>query len=354
MSVVFNLRFLAVVIFTIVFIVLFYYYNDSLDTIVALERDKTKCQQGVDTLSAQLQVVYEHKSRLEKTLQQEKENLLRYKTEQERLVTSLRQAAEKLRKQYNEMKTEKDKLAASHDELKRSKDEAIAEKDGKIFHAQKSNKQLQQQIDDLTQRIETLIIEKRQYQQSALVNESKNRKSPTAKNQAGAEVQQNSLSQLQQNSLSHIDSPSSSLFNGTLENFPAPLHKNPENVLQRPDENLNIIDSQKIRKEAPKFKDGSKNGEHKKGEVLNSADEKNDQVVFERRVANLDEKNGVLPPPVFNRPFEKKTDEDKAAEKHEKDFDDEGLPPPKNFGDAEQADQIDAQENLINEENEQM
>jgi len=50
-----NFRFLVLLIFAIVFIVLFYYYNDSLDAIVALEREKSKCQQGADTLSAQLQ-----------------------------------------------------------------------------------------------------------------------------------------------------------------------------------------------------------------------------------------------------------------------------------------------------------
>uniref|UniRef100_A0A915HXC2 Uncharacterized protein n=1 Tax=Romanomermis culicivorax TaxID=13658 RepID=A0A915HXC2_ROMCU len=55
MSNLLSIRNLVALLFCIVFFVLLYYYNESLDTLVTVERDKDKCQQNLDTLSAQLQ-----------------------------------------------------------------------------------------------------------------------------------------------------------------------------------------------------------------------------------------------------------------------------------------------------------
>lgn len=90
-----------------------------------VERSQDKCVQQRDSLSAQLQVVYEHKSRLEKSLQEEKashknfrlETQQKYNAIQNQLATEKRLAQEKLEYLTNEKQELEEKFDESEKKL---------------------------------------------------------------------------------------------------------------------------------------------------------------------------------------------------------------------------------------------
>lgn len=59
----FNFRTLTIFIFLFLFIILFYYYNESQDSLTQFETEKEKCQQNLDSVSAQLQGTFSHTER---------------------------------------------------------------------------------------------------------------------------------------------------------------------------------------------------------------------------------------------------------------------------------------------------
>ncbi|GFT80286.1 uncharacterized protein NPIL_246401 [Nephila pilipes] len=86
-----------------------------------LEGVNEKCQQQRDSLSAQLQVVYEHKNRLEKSLQQEKTDHKHTKEANEKQVSELENKFQKEKDERQKLENELSQLKTSYAELEEEK-----------------------------------------------------------------------------------------------------------------------------------------------------------------------------------------------------------------------------------------
>ncbi|XP_048120750.1 Golgi integral membrane protein 4b isoform X1 [Alosa alosa] len=153
-----------------------------------------KYQQHQDSLSAQLQVVYEHRSRLEKSLQKErmehkkaKDDHLAYKLESEQLLTKEKQESnnrfnalqgqhqilksqhEDLKKQYYELQEQHQNQGENHervldehreqiDHLQRTKEMEISRLKENVYNLKEENRQLRKAHQD----IRTQLLDVRQ------------------------------------------------------------------------------------------------------------------------------------------------------------------------------------------------
>lgn len=273
--------------------VLFYYYNDSLDTIVALERERSKCQQGVDTISAQLQVVYEHKSRLEKSFQQEKENFATFKSDQDRSAALLKQKFEALKKQIDDIRLENNKLTGKYDNLKLERQRQIEENAQNLRKINEANLNLKKNSDELVKEINALKQENAELKnrlQFAQQNLSKLNPIDAAYVAAGRNLSITSLNDSEIDVL-RVHKPFQKENNPKLEQL----------VLQRPQ-------SERVAKVNDRF-------------VAQENEDVAKDVVFERHrslPANEQQSDNVLPAPDLNRHAAKRlVDSDKANEEDE-------------------------------------
>ncbi|XP_069069311.1 Golgi integral membrane protein 4 isoform X1 [Pleurodeles waltl] len=160
-------------------------YDDFRNQLKKAEAVAAKYQQHQESLSAQLQVVYEHRSRLEKSLQKErlehkkaKEDFLVYKLEAQETLNKGRQDSnnrysalntqhqmlknqhEELRKQHGDLQTEHQKLGedltralGNHKEqffqLQQEKEQEISKMKESIYHLQEENRQLRRAHQDV-------------------------------------------------------------------------------------------------------------------------------------------------------------------------------------------------------------
>ncbi|KFM58597.1 Golgi integral membrane protein 4, partial [Stegodyphus mimosarum] len=86
-----------------------------------MEGINEKCQQQRDSLSAQLQVVYEHKNRLEKSLQQEKTDHRHTKETNEKQLNELEIKLQELKDKGQKLETEITHLKTTYSELEEDK-----------------------------------------------------------------------------------------------------------------------------------------------------------------------------------------------------------------------------------------
>lgn len=98
----------------------FYFYNYMLNKARTSEAQAAKSRQQQETLSAQLQVVYEHRSRLERSLQKEKSE--HKKTKEDYLVYKL-EAQEALNKEKQDSMNRYGALSSQHKILKNQNEE---------------------------------------------------------------------------------------------------------------------------------------------------------------------------------------------------------------------------------------
>lgn len=117
-----------------------------------LEGVNEKCQQQRDSLSAQLQVVYEHKNRLEKSLQQEKTDHKHTKEANEKQVSELENKIQK-------EKDERQKLGNELSQLKTNYAELEEEKTQSYNALQAQLKTVQSQKDAEIEKLQTHISE---------------------------------------------------------------------------------------------------------------------------------------------------------------------------------------------------
>lgn len=160
-------------------------YDDFRNQLKKAEAVAAKYQQHQESLSAQLQVVYEHRSRLEKSLQKErlehkkaKEDFLVYKLEAQETLNKGRQDSnnrysalsaqhqmlknqhEELRKQHSDLQTDHQKLGedltralGSHKEkyfqLQQEKEQDMSKMKESVYHLQEENRQLRRAHQDV-------------------------------------------------------------------------------------------------------------------------------------------------------------------------------------------------------------
>ncbi|GBN18004.1 hypothetical protein AVEN_1392-1 [Araneus ventricosus] len=117
-----------------------------------LEGVSEKCQQQRDSLSAQLQVVYEHKNRLEKSLQQEKTDHKHTKEANEKQVSEIKS-------DFQKEKDEKQKLESQLAQLKSSYNDLEEEKAQSENALQAQLKTVQSQKDAEIEKLQTHISE---------------------------------------------------------------------------------------------------------------------------------------------------------------------------------------------------
>uniref|UniRef100_A0A8C4RXG1 Golgi integral membrane protein 4 n=1 Tax=Erpetoichthys calabaricus TaxID=27687 RepID=A0A8C4RXG1_ERPCA len=101
-----------------------YLYGQLQNKVKSLESMSLKFRQQQEALSAQLQVVYEHRSRLERSLQKErgehkktKEDFLVYKLEAQEALNKEKNQHEDLKRQLQELRSQHATLQLSHQQV---------------------------------------------------------------------------------------------------------------------------------------------------------------------------------------------------------------------------------------------
>ncbi|KAF8787235.1 Golgi integral membrane protein 4-like [Argiope bruennichi] len=126
--------------------------SNTRNSLKELEGVSEKCQQQRDSLSAQLQVVYEHKNRLEKSLQQEKTDHKHTKEANEKQVSEIES-------KFQKEKDEKQKVESQLAQLKSSYNDLEEEKTQSENALQAQLKTVQSQKDAEIEKLQTHISE---------------------------------------------------------------------------------------------------------------------------------------------------------------------------------------------------
>lgn len=122
-----------------------------------LESVNEKCQQQRDSLSAQLQVVYEHKNRLEKSLQQEKTDHRHTKEENEKQLHLLESKLQEEKEKIQKLEVQATQLKSSYSELEEEK----AQSENALTEQLKTvQSQKDKEIEKLQNHISELLTEK--------------------------------------------------------------------------------------------------------------------------------------------------------------------------------------------------
>uniref|UniRef100_UPI00398F5330 Golgi integral membrane protein 4a isoform X2 n=1 Tax=Pristiophorus japonicus TaxID=55135 RepID=UPI00398F5330 len=184
---IFQTLFFLTIVFGFLYGLLLYY--EMHNQLKKAETLAVKYQQHQEALSAQLQVVYEHRSRLEKSLQKEriehkkaKEDYLVYKLEAQEALNKEKNQHEDLRKQYTDLHGEHQRLGEDHNRamnehgrrylsLQQEKEQEIAKLKENIYNLLEENKKLRKahqdvhvQLQDVRQLHKNLLLQHDQLQ----------------------------------------------------------------------------------------------------------------------------------------------------------------------------------------------
>ncbi|XP_023224976.1 Golgi integral membrane protein 4-like isoform X2 [Centruroides sculpturatus] len=128
-----------------------------------IENSREKCLQQRDSLSAQLQVVYEHKNRLEKSLQQEKIDHKHTKEEQDRQKNELHVRMEREKNKQQQLHSEIADLKNNYALLEEEKKQLVGAMSAQL---ESLKQQKEEEINKIKAHINQLILEKEDLQKN--------------------------------------------------------------------------------------------------------------------------------------------------------------------------------------------
>ncbi|XP_067128417.1 Golgi integral membrane protein 4-like isoform X2 [Centruroides vittatus] len=128
-----------------------------------IENSREKCLQQRDSLSAQLQVVYEHKNRLEKSLQQEKIDHKHTKEEQDRQKNELHVRMEREKNKQQQLHSEIADLKNNYALLEEEKKQLVGAMSAQL---ESLKQQKEEEINKIKGHINQLILEKEDLQKN--------------------------------------------------------------------------------------------------------------------------------------------------------------------------------------------